>query len=227
MPLGSTPGAARCPVCPTAVVPATDLTAPLSFLACISILFVALHATADPRVFEDEAGWLDPSSVVIRDSDLAFTDAPSAYFCNEAFYLITRLDNGWVLTTGVFGWKPGLLRGYGVYALPGRPDGSKEWLLKQLRRCDLEISADHFSVQAPGAYRVRIEDSHLALHLEVDGIPSEWRPGDGPVIPGCGPAVFTRIAMPAPWADVWGTIAVDGESLDVVGSVYTDLTFTV
>ena len=205
------------------------------FVFALLCLALGPKVSAAPGVFEGRDAWLDPRGVRVPDAELAFTDLQTAHFRNEAVYVTGRLDNGWVFTTGFFGWRLGLLRGYGAYALVGKPDGSRTWMLRQLRRDDLQIGAGRLSVSALGvlfegsgsSYRATARGDGIGLELALEGMLQPWKPGDGVARLTDDPGIFTRLALPAPWAKVTGWVTLGGERTPVTGQAYTDLTVTV
>ena len=212
-----------------------SLRIPWTFVGLLIATVAAERVSAAPGVFEGRGNWLDPLRASVSDAELSFGDAPAPHFRNEALYVTGRLDNGWVFTTGFFGWRVGPLRGYGAYALLGRPDGTRAWVLRQLRRDQIEIGSGHLDLRSDGVtfegngstYTAVVRTDSLSLELRLESILPAWRPGDGLSRLSDDPTVFTRLSMPTPWARVAGWVTVDGTRVAVRGQAYSDLTLSV
>jgi hypothetical protein len=204
---------------------------PLLLLCCLAVLPARAQQV---QLFDDPEAWDHPEqspadSAPIRDSE------GSGGFRNLTYYYAGRLNDGMAFTCILFHWLSGPFGGWRLVVLVQDSDGRPHQYQRSIAERSLEEAADIFQVRFPGGLFTEDEQGQL-IWLELPGfscrlrlrrlLPS-WKPGDGLAVLDPSGEVFIRLAVPLPWAEVEGEMAIEGRPFPVRGQMYADQSLAV
>jgi hypothetical protein len=152
----------------------------------------------------------------------------------EHWYFDARLDNGWTVI-GFLQLGELITKRAGVELHVYRPDGSRLEIRKPYRRsaawasaerCDVRVGHNWCRVEeasddgGPQTHVVHLEEDGIRFDLRFAGVVEPWQPGGGRTT--FGPRDFFAWVVPAPRAEVAGTVSIEGQEMEVKGVGYSD-----
>jgi hypothetical protein len=207
--------------------------------ALIAVLVAALPAAlaprcadAEPRIYEGAWNWEHPNELRLSEDEV-FPHTPYEQdWQAHSFYWLARLDSGHVVVMSPFQWRYGLLGMWGIYVIVLDPrgrvftydgkigDGAPEVAPRGMRvsaggtRFESVDGEHHWAIEVPG----------FSCDLSFTNVLPAWKPGDG--VTRFDDRHYTTYSLPAPWADLSGTMTVDGETVDARGQCLLDTSET-
>jgi len=173
--------------------------------------------------------------VTVSEGEL-FPNPPYSHdWQSRSFFFVGRLDNGTSFVFNLFHWSLSPLQSWGLLVLVTdengrlyRYDGSlPEGGGEAKGRCFDFRSGDTFFRSCGGEHRVRIVLDGFSCDLWMRNILPAWKPGDGWALYDKSGRMYNRYAIPAPWAEVSGTMRVFGETLNADGQCTWDSSLSV
>jgi hypothetical protein len=151
----------------------------------------------------------------------------------EHWYFDARLDDGHIVV-GFLQTSELITKRPGVELHVYRPDGTRLEIRKPYPKAACRASDERCDVRVGHNFAHVVEDPDGGLpkhvvHLEEDGIRFDlafqstvepWQPGGGRTT--FGPKDFFAWVVPAPRADVTGTVTIEGQTMEVHGTGYHD-----
>lgn len=209
-------------------------------MLCILFLFIAPAAAQfeEANEVEEDFLWENPELITVPDEEVAFDGESYRRMKNQSVYFMAQFDNGWVLMMSYFWIVPrgGIFQSWGIYATVTDPEGKAIFAKAKLRNRDMIYEKDGLYLSDGGKnvvqgdgnfYHAKIDIEGFACDLSFVNILPPWEPGDGMDYISQDKSAFTRRVVFSPWADVLGTITVDGEKMNVKGQGFAEKQLTV
>ena len=182
--------------------------------------------------------WENPELVSVPDTDTAFEGNSYQHMKNQSVFMMAQFDNGWVLMMSYFWIVPrgGIFQSWGIYATITDPEGNSIFAKEKLRNRDMIYKEDSLYLSDGGKnivqgdgnfYHAKIDIEGFACDLSFINILPPWKPGDGIDYINQEKTAFTKRIVYSPWADVLGSITVNGEKMDVKGQGFAEKQLTV
>jgi hypothetical protein len=203
-----------------------------------ALLFIALAwpcAAQQGRIFEDPTNWDHPESVAVSVEELFPNPRYSHDWQARSFFYVGRLDNGTFFVFNLFHWSLSPIQSWGLLVLVtderGRffkYDGSLPAGGNAMKGEGFDFRFGDNLFESHGSqHRVRIELKGFSCDLWMRNLLPPWKPGDGWAVYDKSGRMYNRYAIPAPWAEVWGTMNVFEETMDASGQCTWDSSLTV
>jgi hypothetical protein len=193
------------------------MTRPLALM--FAFILIAVTAIAQEQTAQQSLG--DP--LALRKLRAFTTDRYSSAL-SDAVYTNVMLSDGSVFIYSLFHLKIGLIDRWGAYMVIARPDGSMHWVSESIPKRLIQPSSDSMSVYY-GEYGVTDMDTQFDIVCAIDNIRvdltlknrvSPWMRDDDGMYQLSEDAFQQRIIF-SPWAEVSGTISIDGVTNYVTG----------
>ncbi len=186
-------------------------------------------AAFKPSIYEGAEAWQNPNGRTITEDQVFHHNRYTRDWQAHSYYLFVRLDDGTLLTMNLFQWKYGIIGNWGIYVLVDGPDGrvfTYDGQLPGSLKADatgMRVHAGASSFESSGgAHRWKVSVPGFSCDLTFMNVLPAWMPGDGVAYYTPGGDCYNRYALPAPWADVSGTLNVFGRSTTANGQCYYD-----
>ncbi len=201
--------------------------------AAIGFVLAAGEVAADSP--DADYWWDHPNEVRVSSEAAAFSHTEYKYAKNESIYIMGYFNDGWVVMYNLFHIDTALFDRWGMYALVGEPDGTNHWKTATPKEKDILIEEGYLRYfdgknlveDTGGKLILKCDVDGFLCDLEFDKILAPWKPGNGRENYTEDGEYFQYKAVYAPWADVHGTIQVDGLDLQVEGFGYGEKTLFV
>ena len=190
------------------------------------LVFVTLSAAAQEKHEEDfeQFLWDHPETVVVAESDKAFTSEQYTHAKNQSVFMMARFDNGWILMMSYFGFKAGIVNNWGIYVSLSDPEGNDYFTKQKLKTKDIVFSEDSLFISdgtniiegKGGSFRVIMDTDEFSCDLVYQNIIPPWKPGDGYDYYDAEKTAFDKRAVISPWAEVYGSFSFNEISLKAV-----------
>jgi len=208
---------------------------------CIAFLMVSggLLLTADDSTGgrDESYFWDNPLEIEVKGTDMAFTDEIFTNVRNQNIFFMTRFNNGWVFMTSYFGFRTrsGFIDRWGIYVVVTDPEGNQHFTTHEIKRRDIRFAGNRLyitdgqnSIEGGGMYyRVKYDMPGFSCDLVYRNILPPWKPGDGMEYFSDDGEVYEMRTVNCPWADVTGTMTVDGDEMNVVGEGYSEFSLLI
>jgi len=190
-------------------------------LALLLILLGAAGSGAAPQ-------WPPPAEVTLSDEELLLDDPYNNYFRSRFWFFSAALSDGTFLTVSLFQWRYGLLGDAGLFVLCSEP-GAEAYVL-ETKIDGLEIAGDRLRYRfgesvvegtREGA-RLRLRLPGFSCDLDLRNLLNPWKPGDGYVRLNRRGDAYTRLSITSPFAEVTGSLEVNGRLRPAEGWCYAD-----
>jgi hypothetical protein len=196
------------------------------------MLLVTAIAAAEPRIYDGPWNWDHPNELRLTE-DETFPHTPYEHdYQSHSFYWLGRLDSGHVVVMSPFQWRYGAIHAWGLYVIVRDPRGRVFTWDGKLGEGELEAAPRGMHVTA-GKNRFETWDGLHHWIIDVPGFSCDlvfanvlpaWKPGSG--ITWFDDEHYTTYSLPAPWADLAGTMTVHGERVDATGQCLLDTSET-
>lgn len=192
------------------------------------LLAAAARAQAGTPVFEGRWNWEHPNELRLAEDEVFPRTPYGRGWQNNSFYWIGRLDSGWIVVMNPFVWRYGAITGWGMYVIARDPAGR---VFGWDGRIDgavaapsgMRVVADGFRFESGGGvHRWSVAVPGFSCDLVFTNLLPAWKPGDG--LARFGGDAYFRYRLPAPWADLAGTMTVEGRTVDAAGQCFYDAT---
>ena len=207
--------------------------------AMLVVLVTALAAAgqprllgAEPRIYDGPWNWQHPNELRLTPGEM-FPNAPYEQdWLSHSFYWLARFDTGHVVVLSPFRWRYGALGGWGLYMIVRDPrgrlftwDGKLEDASFEATSAGARIAAGRSRFESRGGeHRWVIEVPGFSCDVTFTNVLPAWKPGNG--VSWFDDEHYTTYSLPAPWADVSGTMRVNGETVVVSGQCMLDTSET-
>jgi len=210
----------------------------LPFFPALLSLSLALAwpcAAQESRIYEDSTSWDHPESVTASEGEL-FPNPPYSHdWQSRSFFFVGRLNNGTFFVFNLFHWSLSPLQSWGLLVLvtdeSGRLykyDGSLPAGGSATKGEGFDFRFGENIFQSHGAeHRIRIALDGFSCDLRMENLLPAWKPGDGWAIYEKSGRMYNRYGIPAPWAEVNGTMTVFGETMNAEGQCTWDSSLSV
>jgi hypothetical protein len=201
---------------------------PVAVLVALAPAALPLHAEAPSRIYESPWNWEHPNELRLTEEE-TFPHTPyDGDWQTHSYYFMGRLDAGGIVVMNPFQWRYGVLGTWGMYLIVLDPlgrvfawdgklgDGSPEVAPSGMHvsapngRFDSGIGVHHWVVDVPG----------FSCDLTFRNVVPAWKPGSG--VAWFDGEHYTAYSIPAPWAELSGTVTVNGETVDAAGQCLLD-----
>jgi hypothetical protein len=185
------------------------------------LALVGLPAAASPD-------WPPPGEVILADDDFVQDDPYEGQFRSRFWYISAALLDGTTLTLSIFQWRYGSLDGEGLLVLD-TGSGERTFALERKLE-DLEVSGERLEYRfgesllagdREGA-RIRLRLPEFSCDLTLRNLLNPWKPGDGYQRLNRRGDHYTRLSVTSPFAELSGSLEVDGRWRPVEGWAYAD-----
>jgi hypothetical protein len=208
--------------------------------AIVSVaLLVALAAAAAPcrlgaqaRIYDGAWNWQHPNELRVTEDEM-FPHTPyERDWQSRSYYWLGRLDSGHVVVLGPFQWRYGSLGAWGMYVVVRDPRGRVfSWDGKlgdgspEVAPGGMRVSAGNTRFESRvGVHRWTVEVPGFSCDFTFTNVLPAWKPGSG--LARFDDEHYTTYGLPAPWADLSGTMTVNGETVDAAGQCLFDTSET-
>jgi hypothetical protein len=202
--------------------------APLLIAAALAASVAAPRAGAEARVFDGPWNWEHPNALRLTEDEV-FPHTPYGRgWQNHSFYWMGRLDNGYLVVMNPFQWRYGALGAWGMYVIVRDPlgrvfiwDGKIEEPEAAPR--GMRVLADNARFESrPGMHHWTVDVPGFSCDFAFTNVLPAWKPGDG--MARLSDDFYFAYRLPAPWADLAGTMTVEGRTVDAAGQCFYDTT---
>jgi hypothetical protein len=203
--------------------------APLLLAAALAVTAAAPpRAEGQSRVFEGRWNWEHPNELRLAEDEV-FPHTPYGRgWRNHSFYWLGRLDNGCIVVMNSFQWRYGALGAWGMYVIVRDPGGRVfTWDGKiedpEAAPRGMRVVAENARFESrTGWHRWAVNVPGFSCDFTFVNVLPAWKPGDG--LARFDDDFYFAYRLPAPWADLSGTMTVDGRVVDAAGQCFYDTT---
>jgi hypothetical protein len=187
---------------------------------------------AQARIYDGPWNWQHPNELRVTEDEM-FPHTPyDRDWQSHSFYWLGRLDSGHVVVLGPFQWRYGALGAWGMYIIVRDPrgrvftwdgklgDGSPEVAPSGMR---ISAGSNRFESRV-GMHRWTVDVPGFSCDFTFTNVLPAWKPGSG--VARFDDQHYTTYALPAPWADLSGTMTVNGDTVDAAGQCLLDTSET-
>ena len=204
-----------------------------SSLPSAAALLLAAAVAAPPRpapaqVFEGRWNWEHPNELRLAEDEV-FPHTPyDRGWQNHSWYWLGRLDSGYVVVMNPFQWRYGTLGAWGMYVIVRDPRGRVfTWDGRvddpEAASRGMRVVADNARFESrTGVHRWIVDVPGFSCDFTFTNVLPAWKPGDGRA--RFDDDFYFAYRLPAPWADLAGTMTVDGSTVDAAGQCFLDTT---
>jgi hypothetical protein len=206
-----------------------------TFLYTASALFSGVFAEETLSPEQEQFLWDNPELVGVTSEEMAFTYEDFEHIKNQSVFIMARFDNGWVLMLSYFWVRGGVINNWGIYVGVSDPEGNGYFYKHKLNTRDMEFSEDQLYL-SDGVNIFRGNEDFYSFRVHIDGFACNltylnvlppWKPGDGVDFYDEEKTAFDKRAVISPWADVQGTMEVDGREMQVTGQGFAEKQMTI
>jgi len=203
------------------------------------VAFVALapaalptRASAQARIYDGPWNWEHPNELRLTE-DETFPHAPyEGDYQSHSYYWLGRLDAGYVVAMSPFQWRYGAIHAWGLYVIVRDPQGRVFSWDGKLGDGEIDAAPRGMHVSAGanrfdsgvGAHRWVVEVPGFSCDFTFTNVLPAWKPGSG--VAWFDGEHYTTYSLPAPWADLAGTMTVNGVTVDAAGQCLFDTSET-
>ena len=201
-------------------------------LAALLVTLAAVTAPrrlgAQARIYDGAWNWQHPNELRVTEDEM-FPHAPyERDWLSHSYYWLGRLDSGHVVVLGPFQWRYGSLGAWGLYVVVRDPRGRVfSWDGKlgdgspEVAPGGMRVSAGNTRFESRvGVHRWTVEVPGFSCDFTFTNVLPAWKPGSG--LARFDDEHYTTYGLPAPWADLSGTMTVNGETVDAAGQCILD-----
>ena len=203
-----------------------------SLLVTLAAVTAPCRLGAQARIYDGAWNWQHPNELRVTEDEM-FPHTPyERDWQSHSYYWLGRLDSGHVVVLGPFQWRYGSLGTWGMYVIVRDPrgrvfswdgklgDGSPEVAPVGMR---VSTGTTRFESRA-GVHRWTVEVPGFSCDFTFTNVLPSWKPGSG--VARFDDGHYTTYGLPAPWADLAGTMTVNGETVDAAGQCLFDTSET-
>jgi hypothetical protein len=206
---------------------------PVALVALVAAFAAApCRLGAQQRIYDGPWNWQHPNELRVTDREM-FPDTPyERDWQSRSYYWLARFDTGHVVVLGPFQWRYGSIGTWGLYVIVRDPRGRLFTWDGKLEHASFEAVPGGMRVVAGGCrlesrgpvHRWAVEVPGFSCDFTFTTILPAWKPGSG--VAWFDAEHYTTYGLPAPWADVAGTMSVNGESVVASGQCMLDTSET-
>jgi len=204
----------------------------LAILAALVAAAPSSRLGAEPRIYDSPWNWEHPNELrLTEDETFPHTPYEGDWQCHS-FYWLGRLDAGYVVVMSPFQWRYGAIHTWGLYVIVRDPrgrvfnwdgkigDGSPDVAPRGMR-----VSSGNTRFESSvGVHRWTIDVPGFSCDFTFTNVLPAWKPGSG--VSWFDGEHYTAYSLPAPWAELSGTMNVNGETVDAAGQCLLDTSET-
>jgi hypothetical protein len=204
----------------------------VALLAALATAVLPSRAGAQARIYDGVWNWEHPNGLRLTEDEI-FPHTPyERDWQSHSYYLLGRLESGYVVVIGPFQWRYGALGAWGMYVIVRDPQGRVfTWDGKigdgspEVAPSGMRISAGNARFESRGGeHRWTIDVPGFSCDFTFTNILPAWKPGSG--VARFDSEHYTTYCLPAPWADLSGTMTVNGTTVDAAGQCMLDTSET-
>jgi hypothetical protein len=208
----------------------------LAVLVALLIAFAAAvppcRAGAQARIYDGAWNWEHPNGLRLTEDEM-FPHTPyERDWQSHSFYWMGRFDTGHVVVISPFQWRYGALGTWGMYIIVRDPLGRVFTWDGKIGDGSPEVAPNGMRVLAGnarfesrgGVHRWAIDVPGFSCDFTFKNVLPAWKPGSG--VAQFDGEHYTSYSLPAPWADLSGTMTVNGETVDASGQCLLDTSET-
>lgn len=203
-----------------------------AMVAALAAVVPPCRPGAEPRIYDGAWNWEHPNELRLTEDELFPRTPYERDFQSHSYYWLALLDTGHVVVMSPFQWRYGAIGTWGLYVIVRDPrgrvftwdgklgDGSPEVAPRGMRvaagatRFESDRGTHHWVVDVPG----------FSCDLAFANVLPAWKPGSG--VARFDDGHYTTYSTPAPWADLSGTMTVEGVTVDAAGQCFLDASET-
>jgi len=196
--------------------------------ALLAAAVLPSRAGAQDRIYDGAWNWENPNQLRLTEDELFPRTPYAGDWQSHSFYWMGRLDTGHIVVVNPFQWHYGALGTWGMYLIVRDPKGRVFTWDGKLGDGSPEVAPRGMSVSAANG---RFESRGGVHHWVVDvpgfscdftftNVLPAWKPGGG--VAWFDDEHYTAYSLPAPWADLSGTMTVNGETVNAAGQCILD-----
>jgi hypothetical protein len=204
---------------------------PAAALVALAVV-VPPRAAAQARIYDGTWNWEHPNELRLTE-DETFPHTPyNGSWQSHSYFWLARLDAGHVVVMNPFQWRCGALGTWGMYLIVLDPQGNVVTWDGKLGTGSPEVAPAGMHVSAPngrfdsgvGVHHWVVDVPGFSCDLVFGNVLPAWKPGSG--VAWFDGEHYTAYSLPAPWADLSGTMAVNGRVVDAAGQCLYDASET-
>ena len=208
------------------------------FLTALLALFALLPSpTFSESLSADNLGylWRRPELNRVTAENMAFTETNYSSAMIDGLYSTVMFNGGWIFTYSIFHYNIFIFDRWGVYALVYDPEGNTYWAKATLSARDIDFDTERLYITdgknlvEGGGMRYRIvgDFDGFSCDLVFDNYLPPWMLNDGTDNFTENGKNFQARATVSPWADVTGSMSIDGKWMRVNGDGVMEKTLVV
>jgi len=208
------------------------MAAPVVVLAALAASVVPSRAGAQSRIYEGPWNWEHPNELRLTEEEI-FPHTPyDGDWQTHSYFFMGRLDSGGIVVMNPFQWRYGAIGTWGLYLIVLDPWGRVFSWDGKLGDGSPEVAPRGMRVSAPngrfesstGEHRWQVDVPGFSCDFTFRNVLPAWKPGSG--VTWFDDRHYTAYSNPAPWADLSGTMTVNGETMDAAGQCLLDASET-
>ena len=205
---------------------------PAALLVTLAAVTAPCRLGAQARIYDGAWNWQHPNELRVTEDEM-FPHTPyERDWQSRSYYWLGRLDSGHVVVLGPFQWRYGSLGAWGLYVVVRDPRGRVfSWDGKlgdgspEVAPGGMRVSAGNTRFESRvGVHRWSVEVPGFSCDFTFANVLPAWKPGSG--VARFDDGHYTTYGLPAPWADLAGTMTVNGETVDAAGQCLFDTSET-
>jgi hypothetical protein len=204
------------------------LAVPLTLVIALAAVVLPSRAGALTRIYEGAWNWEHPNELRLTEDEMFPRTPYHDDWQSRSYYWMGRLDAGYVVVINPFQWHFGAFGTWGMYLIVLDPQGRVfTWDGKigdgtpEVASRGMRVSAANGRFESRGGeHRWVVDVPGFSCDLTFTNVLPAWKPGGGTA--WFDDEHYTFYSMPAPWADLAGTMTVNGETVDATGQCMLD-----
>jgi hypothetical protein len=201
-------------------------------LAASAAAVLPCRAGAQVRIYDGTWNWEHPNELRLTEDEMFPRMPYERDWMSHSYYWLGRLDSGHVVVLSPFQWRYGALGAWGLYMVVRDPwgrvftwDGKLADGSPEVAPSGMRISAGNNRFESrDGVHRWIIDVPGFSCDFTFTNVLPAWKPGSG--VTQFDGVHYTTYSLPAPWADLSGTMTVNGETVDAAGQCLLDTSET-
>ncbi|MCX7028551.1 MAG: hypothetical protein NTU62_00325 [Spirochaetes bacterium] len=204
----------------------------VTLLATFAAAVLPYRAGAEPKIYDGAWNWEHPNELRVTEDEM-FPNTPyERDWQSHSYYWMGRLDTGHVVVIGPFQWRYGAIGAWGMYVIVRDPRGRVFTWDGKIGDGSLEVAPSGMRISAGkirfesrgGVHRWTVDVPGFSCDFTFTNVLPAWKPGSG--VARFDSEHYTTYSLPAPWADLSGTMTVNGETVDAAGQCMFDTSET-
>lgn len=189
---------------------------------------LAFGLEAQARIYDGPWNWEHPNELRLT-QDETFPHTPyQGEWQTHSYYWLGWLEAGYVVVMSPFEWRYGAIHAWGLYVIVRDPrgrvfswDGKLGAGLPEVAASGMHVSSGGTRFDSgDGVHHWVVDVPGFSCDLVFTNVLPAWKPGSGVV--WYDGRHYSAYSLPAPWADLSGTMTVDGKTVDAAGQCLLD-----